>query len=94
MPHARNGTRVRVDQKGRISLPKNLCAGVSSFLISQDTDGRLVLEPFAEIPARELWVHANPIAKEQIQRGLAQSAAGETLDRGSFAQYADDGDDV
>lgn len=85
--------RVRIDSKGRISLPKELWQGISSFDISLEPGGRIVLEPFAEIPAREVWLHQNPIAMERVQRGLAQSAAGVTVDRGSFYDYADAADE-
>jgi DNA-binding transcriptional regulator/RsmH inhibitor MraZ len=88
VPELKDTRRVRLDNKGRISLPKELCIGISSFVITCEPGGRIVLEPFAEIPARELWLHQNPAAKEQVQRGLAQSAAGQTVSRGSFAPYA------
>jgi hypothetical protein len=80
---------VRPDSKGRITLG-NLAKGVSSFRIHQEADGRIVLEPFAEIPARELWLYKNPEALAMVERGLADSAAGRTSYLGSFAQYAND----
>jgi hypothetical protein len=80
---------VRPDSKGRITLG-NLAKGVSSFRIHLEADGRIVLEPFAEIPARELWLYKNPEALAMVERGLADSAAGRTSYLGNFAQYATD----
>jgi bifunctional DNA-binding transcriptional regulator/antitoxin component of YhaV-PrlF toxin-antitoxin module len=85
--------RVRIDSKGRICLPKALWEGVSSFSVVTEPGGRIVLEPYAEIPARELWLHQNPAALEQVQRGISQAAAGKSVDRGSFAHYAEGADD-
>jgi hypothetical protein len=86
--------RVRVDDKGRVCLPKDLVANVSSFDIACEPDGRIVLSPFAEIPTRELWLHANPAAKAQVVKGLGEAAAGKTVDLGSFEAYVDDDADA
>ena len=82
---------VRPDAKGRITLG-GLAKGVSSFRITQEKGGRLVLEPFAEIPARELWLYKNPEALAMVKQGLRESAEGKTVRMGSFAQYLDDED--
>jgi hypothetical protein len=83
----RNLGRVRPDSKGRITLGK-LAEGVSSYIVRADADGRLVLEPYAEIPARERWLFENKAARGQVLRGLADSAAGRVRSLGSFARYA------
>ena len=80
---------VRPDSKGRITLGK-LANGVSSFRVSVDKHQRIVLEPYAEIPARERWLFKNKKALAAVREGLAQSARGEVYDLGSFAAYADD----
>lgn len=42
---------------------------------------------------RERLVHENPELAVQIRRGIDEAERGETVDRGSFAQYLEDGDD-
>jgi hypothetical protein len=79
---------LRPDSKGRIALGE-LAKGVSSFHVTTDGD-RIILEPYAEVPAREKWLFDNPEALASLKRGLADSAAGRTKSRGSFAQHAND----
>ncbi|HMN70109.1 MAG TPA: hypothetical protein PKC28_16335 [Bdellovibrionales bacterium] len=86
-------TQVRPDAKGRVTLSK-LAEGVSSFNVSQDEDGRILLEPMVEIPAREKWLYENPQALASVRRGLADSKTGRTKSIGSFFKYAkEDGED-
>ena len=82
--------RVRVDSKGRIALPESMRANASSFEVTRQPDGRLILEPFAEVPIRERWLHDNADARQQIKLGLEESGRGETLSRGDFVQYVAD----
>lgn len=81
-------TTVRPDSKGRIALGK-FAQGVSSFHVHQEKDGSLVLEPFAEVPARERWLYENKKARTSVKNGLEQSAQGKTKAR-SFAKYANE----
>lgn len=81
--------QLRPDAKGRITLGK-LARGVSSFRARKTEDGNIVLEPFAEIPAREAWLFENPAALGAVKAGLAQAAEGKAGSLGSFAKYADD----
>lgn len=80
---------IRPDAKGRIALGK-LAKGVSSFQATLDIDGRIILEPYTEIPAREKWLFDNPSALSAVREGLKQSARGEARPRGSFAEFAND----
>lgn len=80
---------LRPDSKGRICLGK-LAQGVSSFRVSVDDHQRIVLEPYAEIPASEKWLFENPDARDSVRRGLVDAAEGRVADRGSFSGYADD----
>jgi hypothetical protein len=87
---ARNGefkyvTRVRPDSKGRVTLGR-LAEKISSYKVEASPDGRILLEPFAEIPARERWLYENPVALESVKRGLRQSAAGETFSLGALSR--------
>ncbi len=80
---------LRPDSKGRIALGA-LAKGVSSFRVHKEEGGRVVLEPFAEIPLREQWLYNNPQALEAVRQGLKDSAAGRIFDLGDFTQYAND----
>lgn len=78
--------RLRPDAKGRITLGK-LADGVSSYRARRQADGKIVLEPFIEIPADEQWLFQNKEALESVRRGLEGSKAGRTVSLGSFAKY-------
>jgi hypothetical protein len=80
---------VRPDAKGRIALGA-LTKGISSYRVHKEESGRLVLEPFTEIPLREQWLYKNPQALEAVKQGLKDSAAGRIYDLGDFTQYAND----
>jgi hypothetical protein len=82
---------VRPDAKGRITLGR-IAKGISSFRVHQEEGGRIVLEPFVEIPAREHWIFKNPEALAMLEEGLRDAAAGRTVRMPNFAQYADDED--
>jgi len=82
-------TRLRPDAKGRITLGK-VAEGVSSYQASIDPEGRILLEPFAEIPARERWLHKTPVALKLVLQGLKESAEGKGRFLGSFAKHAND----
>ncbi len=84
--------QVRPDAKGRVTLSK-LADGISSFNVSKDEDGRLLLEPMVEIPAREKWLYGNPEALRSVHRGLADASAGKTKSLGSFAKFAKEDDE-
>jgi hypothetical protein len=81
--------QVRPDSKGRIALGK-LAEGISSFIVTEQANGAYLLEPMAEIPAREKWLFENKVALQSVRRGLEESAKGETSKRGSFAKYVED----
>lgn len=76
-----------LDSKNRISLSKLLkFKRVSSVKASILDNGDILLRPMSSIPARELWLYQNKEAFESVKRGLSQEG---TIERGSFAQYAD-----
>lgn len=79
---------VRPDSKGRITIGKH-AAGVSSFEVEVQEDGVLRLVPMVEVPAKEAWLFRNDQALASVRRGLAESAAGDVVERGSFSQYLD-----
>lgn len=80
---------LRPDSKGRIALGA-LAKGVSSFRVHKEENGRVVLEPFVEIPERERWLYKNPEALAMVEQGLREYGEGKIVSLGSFAQYLDD----
>ena len=78
--------RLRPDAKGRITLGK-LAEGVSSYRARRQKDGKIVLEPFVEIPADEQWLYDNKEALASVKQGLADAKAGRLVSLGSFAKY-------
>jgi hypothetical protein len=79
---------VRPDSKGRVALGA-YAKGVSSYRIHQEKDGRLILEPYAEVPAREAWLYKNKKALESVKQGLRDAKAGKVHDLGDFTKYVD-----
>ena len=80
------------DAKGRITLGA-LAKGISSYRMTKDQQGRLILEPFVEIPERERWLYNNPEALAAVKQGIADSEAGRVSYRGSFLHSLDDEND-
>lgn len=83
---ARSLFRVRPDSKGRITLGK-LADGVSSYRVRRQADGKIVLEPFVEIPAEERWLWENKEALESVKKGIEDARAGRLVSLGSFKKY-------
>jgi hypothetical protein len=80
---------IRPDAKGRITLGI-FAKGISSFRMHREKGGRIVLDPYVEIPAREQWLYNNPTAMAALDEGLADLAAGRVVSMGSFAEFAND----
>ena len=78
---------VHSDNRGRLTL--GLLAKAKSYRVSVNEAGQILLDPVVSIPERELWLWQNHNAAASVQRGIQQSVSGETLELGSFAQYAD-----
>lgn len=81
---------LRPDSKGRITLGKKLVENISSYHITVREDRSIVLEPYVEIPASEMWIYENPKVLESIKRGVEQSKKGRTRKLGDFSQYIDE----
>jgi hypothetical protein len=88
--HHNKEQRLTLDARKRVSLAKLLPNyEVCSFKAYTEGD-KIILEPMAEIPARDLWLYRNPQALQEVREGLEQSKAGKVRKRGSFAKYAQD----
>lgn len=79
--------RLNLDARKRVSLAK-LLNNIDVHTVKAYTkNGKIILEPMAEIPAHELWLHMNPEALRDVQEGLKQAREGKVQKRGSFAKY-------
>jgi len=68
-----------------IVFPKS---GGVAYNIYRNQLGQIMLDPVKAGPVDETWLYENKPALASVKRGLAQSAAGRTKKRGSFAIYA------
>lgn len=85
--HHKNELRLTLDARKRISLAKLLPDyEVCSFRAYTEGD-KIILEPMAEIPARELWLYQNPKALKTVQEGLKKKGKHYL---GSFEKYLSD----
>ena len=80
---------LRPDAKQRLSLGR-ATDGHTAFNVYRNQLGQIVLDPVKAVPAYETWLFKNKKALASVKRGLAQAAAGKTLNLGSFAKYAED----
>jgi hypothetical protein len=75
------------DSKGRIVLGSRFAN--RTYRVQELPDGNILLEPIVMVHEREAWLYRNPEALATVLEGIEQSKRGETVDLGSFAQYAD-----
>lgn len=59
------------DSKGRISLGMRHAG--ERYIITEDKEGRVILEKVVLIPEREVWLHKNKEAKKSVLEGLKQA---------------------
>ena len=89
--HHENELRLTLDARNRISLAKLLPDYEVCSFKAYTEGNKIILEPMAEIPAHELWLHKNPDALKTVQKGLKKKGK---HDLGSFAKYLDSPDDI
>ncbi|MFT4553652.1 MAG: hypothetical protein ACI9S8_002293 [Chlamydiales bacterium] len=65
---------VTVDSKGRVSLGARHAG--ERYIITEEMEGRFILEKAVIIPEREVWLHKNKKAKESVLKGLEQAKQG------------------
>jgi hypothetical protein len=75
------------DERGRLPMGKSGVRKDDRYAVAVNDDGQILLTPLVSIPRRELIVWENQALRESLARGLAQAAAGELEDLGSFADY-------
>lgn len=81
---------LRPDAKGRVTLGA-LAEGVSSFHVTINEDGSILLEPYSEVPLKEKWIFEDKSVYRKIRKGLIESSKGEIKSLGDFKQFSDDG---
>lgn len=77
-----NEFRLTLDARKRVSLAKLLPDYDVSSIKAYTEGDKIILEPMAEIPARELWLYKNPQALKDVLEGLEQSKEGKVRKRG------------
>lgn len=86
-----NEVRLTLDGRKRISLAKLLPDYEICSFKAYIQGEKIILEPMAEIPAHELWLHKNPKTLKTVQEGLKKKGKHYL---GSFSKYLDDKDDL
>ncbi len=87
-------SKVQMDDKFRICLGSFLSKEereqLSSFRVRRQEDGKIVLDPFVEIPARDHWIYKNPEAMASLMRGIEDAKAGRIVELDiDFSQFLD-----
>jgi hypothetical protein len=72
----------RPDDRGRITLGREITNGVSKYdiFVNEDT-GEVLLRPYKEIPANEAWLYKNETAKKLVTDGLKDAKEGKLVKR-------------
>ena len=78
---------VKPDIKKRVVLPATLVQEDIRYRIYHNSIGQILLDPQVTIPASELWVFENKDILSSIDKGMAESANRQVINRGSFAKY-------
>lgn len=81
------------DERGRLPMAKSGVRKNDRYQVAVNEDGQILLTPLVSIPRRELLVWENETLRESLARGLAEAAAGQTVDLGSFAEFVQDDSD-
>lgn len=81
---------VVADERARIAFGKAGVRRDDRYAVAVNDDGEILLTPLVSIPKRELIVWENELVRRDLAEGLRQSAAGEVVSLGSFAEFADD----
>lgn len=89
--------KIQMDDKYRICLGKFLSLEerevLSSFRVSRQEDGKIVLDPLVEISASDHWIYKNPEALASLMRGIEDAKNGNIVDLDiDFSQFLDNDD--
>ena len=81
---------VSADERARIAFGKAGVRRDDRYAVAVADDGSILLTPLVSVPKRELLVWEDERLRASLARGLAENAAGDTVDLGDFARYADE----
>lgn len=81
---------VVADERARIAFGKAGVRRDDRYAVAVNGDGEILLTPLVSIPKRELIVWENQLVRQDLAEGLRQSASGDVVTLGSFAEFADD----
>jgi hypothetical protein len=81
---------VSADERSRIAFGKAGVRRDDRYAVAVNENGDILLTPLVTIPKRELLVWENELVRASLGRGLAESAAGETVELGDFTQFVDE----
>lgn len=79
---------LKPDAKKRLTLGQAVAEAGVAYNVYRNRLGQIILDPVKAVPAYETWLYENKPALAAVKRGLADSAAGRTKSRGSFAAHA------
>jgi bifunctional DNA-binding transcriptional regulator/antitoxin component of YhaV-PrlF toxin-antitoxin module len=86
--HLHEQGTVEADARGRVTLPAGVrrFARTTRFRVFTLDDGRIVLEPLVDVPAREAWLYKNPEAHKALKAGLASAKKEEAGGSGKLCE--------
>ncbi|WP_035877017.1 hypothetical protein, partial [Cryobacterium sp. MLB-32] len=65
---------VVADERARLAFGKAGVRKDDRYAVATNDQGEILLTPLVSIPKRELFIWENQIAREELGRGLAESA--------------------
>ena len=69
-------TVVKIDSRNRLTIPKGIAKSLSHLYKIYEKNGKIILEPIAEIPKEERWLFdpKNKIVVDKLKQALRQKA--------------------
>jgi hypothetical protein len=86
----RNVGEAVADERGRLPMGKSGVRKDDRYAVAVNEDGQILLTPLVSVPRRELIVWENQVLRDSLARGLAEAAAGEVEEMGTFSNFVDD----
>lgn len=81
---------VKLDAKRRVLLPKVVSREGVTYHIYVNRIGQIIFDPQVTVPLSEVWLFEDKAALTSIDKGMADSAKGRIVKRGSFEGYSKD----